>query len=152
MTEPRGVVLENAGLARRCLALLYELLLLAAALIAGALPFVMAAGHLEPVLRRPLFQIYLLALAGIYFVWQWLRGGQTLPMKTWRIRLVTRDGAPLTPRHALTRYACALPGLLLFGAGFLWALVDRESQFLHDRLAGTRIISAPATISSSSPP
>lgn len=151
MTEPGSAALENAGLARRLLALLYELLLLAAVLLTGALPFVVVAEHLEPALRRPLFQVYLVALAGIYFAWQWLRGGQTLPMKAWRIRLVTRDGAPLTPRHALARYALALPGSLLLGAGFLWALVDRERLFLHDRLAGTRIISAPATISSSSP-
>ena len=151
MTGPGGAALENAGLARRLLALLYEILLLLALELVGALPFILAADPLDPALRRPLFQAYLVMLAGIYFVWQWMKSGQTLPMKTWRIRLVTRDGAPLTLRHALARYACALPGSLLFGAGFLWALADRERQFLHDRLAGTRIISAPATISSSSP-
>ena len=130
----------TASLARRLLSLLYESLLLAAVLLTGALPFVTVAEHFEPALRRPLFQVYLVALAGTYFVWQWLRSGQTLPMKTWRIRLVTRDGAPLMPRHALARYALALPGSLLLGAGFLWALVDRERQFLHDRLAGTKIM------------
>ena len=54
--------------------------------------------------------------------------------------MVTREGAPLAWRHALLRYAIALPGTLLFGIGFLWALLDRERLFLHDRLAGTRII------------
>ncbi|MBI1965778.1 MAG: RDD family protein [Betaproteobacteria bacterium] len=141
----------TASPARRLLSLLYEGLLLAAVLLVGALPFLVLAQDLGPALKRPLFQIYLVALAGIYFVWQWLEGGQTLPMKTWRIQLVTRDGAPLTPRHALARFAFALAGSLPLGAGFLWALVDRERLFLHDRLAGTRIISAPATISSSSP-
>jgi hypothetical protein len=28
----------------------------------------------------------------------------------------------------------------MFGSGFLWALLDRKRHFLHDRLAGTRII------------
>jgi len=61
-------------------------------------------------------------------------------MRTWRLRLVTREGASLDWKHALKRFLIALPGTLLLGAGFLWALVDREGLFLHDRLAGTKII------------
>ena len=61
-------------------------------------------------------------------------------MKTWRLRLVTRDGGPLMLRHALARFVFALGGSLLLGAGFVWAVADRERQFLHDRLAGTRIV------------
>ena len=49
-------------------------------------------------------------------------------------------GAPLALRHALSRFLFAAAGSLLAGAGFLWALVDREDQFLHDRLAGTKIV------------
>ena len=133
-----------AGLARRLAALAYELLLLAALLLAGALPFVMATRGLDPVWARSLLQAYLAALSGIYFGWQWCRGGQTLPMKTWRLRLVTRDGAPLSPARAAARYGLALAGTLALGAGFLWVLVDRDRLFLHDRLAGTRIVRSEA--------
>ena len=129
-----------ASLARRGLALIYEMLLLAAVLFAGALPFLIFTRHMETAEMRPLFQLYLLVLCGGYFIWQWLRGGQTLPMKTWHLRLAALNGTPLTPRQAIYRYIFALLGLGLLGAGFLWALVDRERQFLHDRLAGTRII------------
>jgi len=129
-----------ATLARRGLALIYETLLLVAVLFAGALPFLIFTRPLETTDTRLLFQLYLLALCCVYFVWQWLHGGQTLPMKTWRLRLVTRGGAPLTLRQGIYRYVFALFGLALFGAGFLWALIDRERQFLHDRLAGTRIV------------
>ena len=129
-----------AGLSRRALALVYETLLLAALLLAGSLPFVMLAQEMDQGVSRPLFQLYLVVLTGVYFIWQWRRGGRTLPMKTWRLRLVTSDGAPLDWQRALKRYFIALPGTLLFGAGFLWALVDREGLFLHDRLAGTKII------------
>ncbi|MBI4203902.1 MAG: RDD family protein, partial [Betaproteobacteria bacterium] len=38
------------------------------------------------------------------------------------------------------RFLFALGGLVLCGAGFAWALFDRDRQFLHDRLAGTRIV------------
>jgi uncharacterized RDD family membrane protein YckC len=54
--------------------------------------------------------------------------------------IVARDGGPLGVRQAIYRYILALGGTLLAGAGFLWALADREGQFLHDRLAGTRIV------------
>jgi uncharacterized RDD family membrane protein YckC len=43
-------------------------------------------------------------------------------------------------RHGIYRYLFALAGLALFGAGFLWALFDHDKQFLHDRLAGTKIV------------
>jgi uncharacterized RDD family membrane protein YckC len=115
-------------------------MLLAAVLLASALPFLLFAQQLEPAFARPLFQLYLLLACGVYFVWQWTRGGQTLPMKTWRLRLVTREGAPLTLRHGVARFLLAVAGLALFGIGYAWALADRDRQFLHDRLAGTRIV------------
>jgi uncharacterized RDD family membrane protein YckC len=146
------VTAPPASLLRRLLSLLYESLLLAALLMIGALPFVLITQGADRVAVRPLFQLYLLALSGIYFGWQWLNGGQTLPMKTWRLRIITREGGPLTPAHALRRYVFALAGTLALGAGYLWALADRERQFLHDRLAGTKIISVPATTSSPSRP
>jgi uncharacterized RDD family membrane protein YckC len=130
----------TATLARRTAALLYEALLLVALVLAGSLPFVLVTQGMAPALSRPLFQAYLAALVGIYFTWQWRRGGRTLAMKTWRLRLVTRDGAPVDWCHAWQRYLLALAGSLLLGAGFLWALVDREGLFLHDRLAGTKIV------------
>jgi len=79
----------------------------------------------------------LLAVFAAYFLWCWLRGGQTLAMKTWRIRLVARkDHGRLSPQAALLRFTYALflvPTLI----GIFWAYVDRDSQFLHDRLAGS---------------
>jgi uncharacterized RDD family membrane protein YckC len=129
-----------ASLRRRLLALVYEILLLAAVLFAVALVAVPASFLLDPLLRRPFLQCFLAGAAAVYFVWQWSRGGQTLAMKTWHLRLVTCDGTPLAPARAVARFAAALGGLAAAGTGFLWALVDRDRQFLHDRLAGTRIV------------
>ena len=129
-----------APIGRRLLSLVYEALLLAGLLFCAGLLFFAVEQRLADTHARLLFQLYLALIAGFYFVWQWTRGGQTLPMRTWRLRLVGRDGAPVRRRQALVRYAAALAGAVAFGAGFTWAFFDPDRQFLHDRIAGTRII------------
>jgi len=132
--------LRAPGLLRRLASAVYEFLLLAALLLVATYPYLALAGDSTHGWRRNLLQLYVVAVAGAYFVEFWIRGGQTLAMKTWHIRLVRLDGAPLTRTLAWRRYLFALASLLLAGAGFLWALVDRERQFLHDRLAGTALV------------
>src|SRR5262249_37711610 len=131
-----------ASLVRRLMSLCYESLLLAALLMIGTLPFVLLAQNMDRFSMRPVLQLYLLALAAAYFAWHWLHGGQTLPMKTWRLKLVARNGGPLTRLQAARRLIFALGGTLACGLGFLWALFDPERQFLHDRLAGTKIVNS----------
>ena len=119
----------------------YEALLaFAVAFLAGALFFLASGGRdaTRGVLRHELQLVLALALAA-YFLFCWLRGGQTLAMKAWRIRLID-----VTPRKALLRLILAA---LLLPVSVLWALFDRDRQFLHDRLAGTRIICVPPTTS-----
>lgn len=128
-----------AGLARRFLSLTYEALLLTAVVLVGGFVFSAITQALEPALARPVLQAILLFLVGGYFVWQW-HLGQTLAMKTWGMRLVTAAGESLSVSHALRRFVLALAGLLLAGGGVWWAFFDRDRQFLHDRLAGTRIV------------
>jgi uncharacterized RDD family membrane protein YckC len=64
-------------------------------------------------------------------------------MKTWRIRIVRWDGGRVGVARAVHRYLLAWLSLAALGAGFIWALFDRDRQFLHDRLAGTAIVEAP---------
>ena len=75
-----------------------------------------------------------------YFTWFWIHGGQTLALKTWHLRLVAVDGGAVPVQKAGLRFLLAFAGLALLGAGWWWALFDREGCFLHDRLAGTRVI------------
>jgi len=127
----------------RIAAMIYESLLVTAVIFVAALPFLYLFGNAETGWRHQLFQLYLVGVLFAYFSAFWLRSGQTLAMKTWRIRLVNPDGAPLTFKQAVLRFFLALFGLLLAGAGFWWALFDRDRQFLHDRIVGTRLIRVP---------
>ena len=128
---------------RRLASLLYESLLLFAVAFLGTWLFQFAAGTtVIEGWRLRLLQLFLLALFAAYFLWCWLRGGQTLAMKTWRIRLVAMNGhGSLSPKAALLRFLYALL-LVPTTIGILWALVDRDRQFLHDRLAGSLLIRA----------
>jgi len=120
--------------------MVYEsLLVLGLAFFAG-LVFLGATGANPSGWTRHGFQLYLFLVIGLYFVGFWRRGGQTLAMKTWKLRLVGADGSRITLLQAMLRYVCAWPCLLLGGIGILYAPFDRQRQFLHDRLAGTRIV------------
>jgi uncharacterized RDD family membrane protein YckC len=131
---------QSPGAVRRLMSMLYETLIVLAILLFAALTFLgVSNGRLSGEVRH-IFQLYLFVILGIYFVACWSRGGRTLPMQTWRMRVVRSDALPLGVRQAVLRYALAWLSLLLFGVGFLWTFFDRDRQFLHDRLAGTRII------------
>lgn len=137
-----GPAPRTPGLARRLASATYEALILAAVLLLATFPFLAIAGDATAGWRRHLLQLYVLAVAGAYLVGFWTRGGQTLAMKTWRIRLVCADGTPVGTVRAIRRYLLALAGTAAFGIGFLWAIADRDGLFLHDRLSGTRLADA----------
>ncbi|HUL97354.1 MAG TPA: RDD family protein [Usitatibacter sp.] len=131
------------ALGRRLASALYEALIVVAIVIVADLPFTILFGDLTLGWHRYALQAWNVAVVGAYFVLAWTRSGQTLPMKTWRLRVVRWDGAPVGAARAAHRYLLAVLGLAALGAGFAWALFDRDRQFLHDRLAGTAIVDAP---------
>jgi uncharacterized RDD family membrane protein YckC len=128
------------GIGRRVLSMLYEsLIVFAVAFFAGLAFYGATHGRLSGNTRL-VFQLYLFLVLGAYFIACWSRGGRTLPMQTWKMRVVRPDNLPIGVGRAALRYVLAWPSLLLFGVGVFWAFFDRDRQFLHDRLAGTRVV------------
>jgi len=124
----------------RLLALAYDLLPMIPLLFAVSGLFLwLNGGH--TVEHQPLLQWaeFLVAwtLVGLYFVVSWRRGGQTMGMRPWRLRVVAADGAPAASSKLWLRYAVAI---FTFGLGLLWALFDRERRALYDRAAGTAFV------------
>ena len=128
------------SLLRRLSSAAYDALLVLAVLFVATFIFLVLFGSAAEPPRRYVFQAYLLGVMGAYFVWFWTHSGQTLAMKTWRIRLVMLDGHSVPVKAAVVRFFLAVAGLVFFGAGWWWALFDREHCLLHDRLAGTRLV------------
>ena len=132
--------METPGFLRRLGGLLYEsLTIIALWMLASAVVTTLFDNAADGFARRLLQGVSLFTVSG-YFLWCWTHGGQTLAMKTWRIRVLTKDGAPLTFPRALQRLLLATAGLLFGGTGYWWALLDKDGQFLHDRLGGTRLV------------
>ena len=125
---------------RRTLCLIYDFLLFLAIWFVASLIFIMIVQDTNFAYFKPIYQFYSLSVIGIYFIWFWTHGGQTLAMQTWKMRVVAKNGSALSMKQAITRYIFAVIGITSFGIGIIWALFDRDHQFLHDRLAGTRII------------
>lgn len=109
----------------------------------------------EPGPLRHAFQAFTVIVLGGYFGFFWSRGRVSLPMKTLSLAVKTREGRAPSPGRAILRFAIALSlpvaalgaGHLLSGwlyllvpASWLWCLIDRDRQSLHDRLSGTRLV------------
>ncbi len=136
---------ETPTLLRRLAAIVYDLLLIIALLVAAVALIIIPLGigwdiKPEKISSHPLYQLYLLSVIVGFYCWFWLRGGQTTGMRAWRFKLVRDDGKPLRLIDALLRQLAALLSLVALGIGFLWSLWDAERLTWHDRLTGTRLV------------
>jgi len=136
------VQLPTASIRRRLASMLYESLLLLGVLSATFLaPHLLIGIAWRVTAPGAVLAAHVYLVLAVYFIWLWRKSGQTLAMQTWRIRLVrASDGRLVSVPQAWLRYTLAWLSVLFYGAGLLWALFDRDRQFLHDRLAGTRLV------------
>jgi uncharacterized RDD family membrane protein YckC len=128
-------------LRRRLAAMLYESLLLLGVLSVTFMVPHLILGIVFQITAPGVVLLFHVALVlGAYFLWYWSHGGQTLAMQTWKLQITNHDGSAPGLRFLMLRYFLSWPSVLFYGAGLIWALFDRDRQFLHDRLAGTRIV------------
>jgi uncharacterized RDD family membrane protein YckC len=135
----------GAGFGRRAAALVYDAFLLAALLMiftGGALFFTHGAA-VVPDTAGAWVYVYraglLLVIAG-YYVLNWLRSGQTLGMRAWRIQALSAAGTRLTLNAAILRAAFGFLAWAPAALGVLWLYLDPDHLALHDRLSRTRVI------------
>lgn len=168
MTAPAGAAggSTTPALARRLACLVYEGVLLFGVVMAAGLVYALATGQRHALVGLRGLQVFLFLVLGAYFVWFWSHRGQTLAMQTWHIRLLTRDGQPLSAPRAGCRFllswlwflpalvAIQLSGLKEPGFAFsaltagvlVYAGLSRlhpQRQYLHDALCGTCLVDWP---------
>jgi uncharacterized RDD family membrane protein YckC len=135
----------SAGFGRRFAALLYDALLMTALLVIFTTAAVMlfARSAITPETSGAWAYAYraclVLILAG-YYLLNWIRSGQTLGMRAWRLRAVTELGTRMGWKSAALRLPASLLAWAPMGLGVLWLYVDSEHAALQDRLSRTRIV------------
>ncbi|WP_096087154.1 RDD family protein [Agaribacterium haliotis] len=150
-TEQKGAPTpepSNAKLWKRLCATLYDSLILCAvsllyfALVTFIFTAVLGseAKDFQPNAGGLIVQLgWLISVLGFYCFF-WLRVGQTVAMKAWRLKLKRADGKTLTLSTCLIRALAGFLGLAAFGLGWLWALIDKDGCCLHDRISNTRVV------------
>lgn len=155
---------KPAGLWRRLVALFYDLVaVLAIVMVVGLLCQIATGGQLISSGPRTViawwYQPLQLIVVMAYFVVSWLRGGQTLGMRPWYLRLRMAGGGAITAPAALVRALAAAAPLLLLALTpvigpraaslvvtatwtlmFAVTLFDRRARALHDIIAGTELV------------
>ncbi|WP_111413707.1 RDD family protein [Billgrantia lactosivorans] len=141
-----------AGLGRRLGAMLYDALLVIAIWILLAVLHVVFVRQVLGLgadevgagsLQRFTLQLLLVAGAFLFFAFSWMRGGMTLGMQAWRLRVQTRGGRSITLRQSLVRFLVAWLSLAAFGLGYLWVLFDSERRSWPDIASNTRVVVLP---------
>ena len=165
-STPAASITSLPTIKRRLISMVYESLLALAVLFLPFLIFELVVQGAHTPLTEHMRQCLAFLVMGAYFIHQWSRDGQTLAMKTWRLKVVLPGHAHVPLRVAACRYVLSwmwlLPGILVsyaldlqhwqalsaVGIGMLaWsstALFTGNGQFLHDKLLGTQLVQLPA--------
>jgi len=143
--SPAAMSSSPASLWLRLAAAIYDLFpLLALWMLTAGLVLLAAHGNIDvahpPLAYRLGLRLALLAVTAAYFVISWSRGGQTIGMRAWRLRVVDSNGRALSWPRALLRFAVAVVSLCALGLGFFWCLIDRDRRGWHDLAAGSAFV------------
>ena len=134
----------------RLLAMVYDLLPLAALWMATSAVMLLLRGgvRVTPGSAAAMVEfVLLLAVTFAYLGLSWRRGGQTLGMRAWRLRLVNVDGSSPVPWRALMlRYLVAMVSLTAVGLGFVWSLFEPNRRTWHDLASGTVMVRMPKPV------
>lgn len=133
MPNPEHANFPRAGFARRIGAILYDLLAIAAVLMlaagaalglvallvaTGLITLTDGADHASVLEGNWLYTLYLLGVIFWFYGWFWVRGGQTIGMRAWRLKVQNSDGSCISWRQAAIRFATAFLGLSNIGVFF----------------------------------
>ncbi len=129
-----------APLWRRLLIILYDSVLLFGVVYLAVFPLQIVAPEL--VSNHWFIRVYILVVAWLYFAWFWVRPGQTLGMKTWRVRIISGDGKKISWKQASIRFLVSLFSWAALGLGFWWSLFDDRKRTWHDRASNSFLAQA----------
>lgn len=158
LLQPQGEF-PTANLIRRLMAILYDFMLCVALMMVVTLAYqqgllrliygserLLALSHARALDGDPVLgSLLLLSLFG-FFSYFWMRGGQTLGMQVWGLRVQNADGSAINLWQALLRFLVSIASWLLLGLGFFWSLWDKQRRTWHDIYSESRVVQLPKNI------
>lgn len=124
---------------RRLASILYDSILVFALLMIMSIPFYNL--NLEDnFFLKIIMQIYYYLIMQYFFVWFWVNKEGTLGMKTWKIRITSLNGKPISYKQAIIRFNMSIISILVFGLGFLVSIFNKHHKCMHDIISETVLI------------
>lgn len=143
-------VATSPGFFRRLAVIFYDWVLLSAVILVAVSLFtiltdlLIGEGSSQQLLQsswiKAFYQLYLLLIGMLFYIWFWTHGGQTLGMKVWKVKIVDHNGNQPGFKQALLHLVLAILTNLPFGLGFIWLVFDAEKQTLYDSWSKTRLV------------
>ena len=127
------------SLLRHFAAMFYDTFLLLAILLLAGLIAVTLNGGEAIGQGNPFFLLYLLAVSFLFYGWFWTHGGQTLGMRSWKIKLISYDNSEITWQSAFIRFSIAIISWLPAGLGFWWQYLGKNKHSWPDLLSNTKL-------------
>ena len=137
------------GLIRRIMAIFYDFFLLIAILFLATAIFNALLNQGKALAAEnpytTFLSFYLGSIIFLYFGWFWTHGGQTLGMKTWKIKLISNERETtnfwaISWKQVFIREATAIISCLCLGLGFFWSVFDNKKRCWHDMASNTTLI------------
>ena len=143
--------LPEAGPVRRVLALLYDTLVVTAITLSYVLIVAIVAKIITSPKTDEIIEVYqyfwfpigMVVVNLLFFVYSWRKAGQTMGMRSWRLKLINLQGQAPSIQQCLLRCLLASVSIIFVGLGYWWCWFDKEGRSAHDRLTQTRVVLLP---------
>ena len=122
---------EKIGFIKNIIICIYDLMLLFSVLFFMSLPWMIVTSG-EAVTGNIFYQLYLLIIILTYYLWFWIKHGQTLGMKSWKTYVLNTDNTKINIRQGILRIILALVG------GHLVLIFTNKS--LQDIISNSHIV------------
>ena len=120
--------------------MVYDFVIVISLLMLGTMLAMFTGFGDRTAMKDPVYTVYLFSIWFFYLTWCWHKGGMTVGMRAWRVRIEDENGNQPGWRKSTIRFLASLLSAAAMGIGFLWALVDAQDRTWHDILSGTRLV------------
>ena len=120
--------------------IVYDFVIVISLLMLATLLAMFAGFGGRTAMQDPAYTIYLLSIWFFYLAWCWHKGGMTVGMRAWRVKIEDESGNRPGWGKSTIRFLASLLSAAAVGIGFAWALFDSRKRTWHDILSGSRLI------------